>query len=160
MIRANLNGIKKVKAKLRANSTYARIANVAVKEIKKTIVSGNSPVKGKGRYQRYSPSYLDAIDAGYGAVGRYGKKPLPVNLVLSGKMINSLAFSISGGRILIEFTDKKAEYHDLLGAGKSKVLRRMLPTRNGEKLSARITKEIKAEITIVKNLLIRLGNTA
>jgi len=160
MAKINLNGFKKIRNELRKDKLYHSIGKTAVREVKKSIVSGLSPVKGQGRFQRYSPSYLDQIDNSAGAAGRYGKKPLPVNLILSGKMLNSLRYSISAGVITITFTDKKAIYHDYLGAGRSKVKRRMLPTIKGEKFTARINKELRKELTELKRLLIKLGNSA
>lgn len=107
---------------------------------------------GRSRYQKYSPSYVEAMQgkAAYftknGKVIRaeidqddkelvkfskelYGnKKQRPVNLKLSGKMLNSLKSRIvKDGRIRLWFSDEKAKYHDKLGAGKSKVFRRLLP---------------------------------
>ena len=58
---------------------------------------------------------------------------------LTGKMLDSFyikkKFNLKGFRYKMGFTDKKAVYHNTEGAGRSKVLRRLLPTRLGETFS-------------------------
>ena len=156
----NLKGFQKIKKELGNKAPYKAVAQTAVSEIKKSIANGVSPVRGKRKFRRYSSSYLNQILNGYGLTGRYGKRPLPVNMELSGKMMNSLKYKINAGKISLFFTDKKAEYHDISGVGKRKVKRRLLPTRPGEKLSVRIDKEIRGSIQKLTNRLVKLGNSA
>lgn len=79
---------------------------------------------GKSRYGGYSSGYINRMK---NADDMYGKKQRPVNLTLSGKMLRSLKSKIIKGKVKLWFTDEKAKYHDKLGAGKSKVFRRLLP---------------------------------
>ena len=96
--------------------------------IKDLISKGISPVKGYRRFAPYSPSYKEAIDS-----GRFpGKSKRPVNMTLSGKMMDSLDIRVRGENAEISFTDEKAVYHNDLGAGKAQTIRRLLPTNNGE----------------------------
>lgn len=137
--------------------------------ILKDILRGTSPVKGK-RFPKYSDSYRQSIrgrvqfftvSGGGGGkrviaikAGRgeklptipflLGKKISPVNLKLSGQMLRSLRVRSKGSsasrRIEIIFDDEIAVFHNKLGAGKSKTIRRLLPTESGERFNRRITK--------------------
>jgi hypothetical protein len=132
--------------------------------------SANKPNTGnRSRFQKYSKSYTEAMQgkAAYwtknGKVIRvpidqkdkelvqfsrqlYGnKKPRPVNMKLSGKMLNSLKHRINKKSLTVYFDDKKAVYHNVDGAGKSKVLRRLLP-RRGEEFSRLIQKKINETV--------------
>jgi len=113
-------------------------------EVKKEIVSaiqkGISPVSGKGRFANYSISYQGAIKKGY--YSRFAKALRPVNLTLSGQMLKSIKDRVTSKGFTIRFSDKKAKYHNEKGAGKSRVVRRMLPVNN-EKLSRAILSNIE-----------------
>lgn len=100
--------------------------------------AGNTPVQG-GLYKKsYSDSYKKQIQKQWSTI--FGKANQPVNLRLSGVLHESLkATKISQG-VNFNFDDPIAKYHDKLGAGKSKVIRRMLP-RTGEAWNKRITKK-------------------
>jgi len=115
-------------------------------DIVNTIKRGNSPVKGERRFVDYSDSYKAAIRGEVrfftdkqgkvrpilgGAVGLgYGKKLRPINLTLSGKMLNSVKGRVTDRGISLWFTSPIAKYHNIEGAGKSKTIRRMLPKSN------------------------------
>jgi len=135
---------------------------------------------GKSRYQKYSESYQDQITRraaylhfkGGGSVRiddeddqdfidelneyliKNGKKLRPVNLKVSGKMLKSLKSKITKNeKVTVWFTDEKAKYHDKEGAGKSKVLRRLLP-RGVEEFNRAIQRKIiDAAGEAVKDLL-------
>jgi hypothetical protein len=68
--------------------------------------------------------------------------------------MNSLNIRKGNGVAWVGFADKKAIYHDKLGAGKSKVIRRLLPTRQGEKFISNIDKDIRnlARLSVFKTL--------
>jgi len=123
---------------------FKRIAkaslSVALKgEIKQSIERGVSPVKGEGRFAKYSESYGDAIKA-----GKYKPKRVrPVNLKLTGVLLNSLKVLVIKSGLRISFDNKLADIHNREGAGKSKTKRRMLPTNNGEQFSRSITMRMK-----------------
>lgn len=121
------------------------------KQIIKEISQGRSPVKQANprRFQRYSDSYRKAIKK-----NRYGstKRVSPVNLKLTGKLLKSL-FSrpIGSNRIRIGFDNKLADIHNRRGAGKSGVVRRMLPTRAGETFTDSIFKSVLARLDKIAN---------
>lgn len=98
---------------------------IIIKEVRETIERGNSPVKGYKRFEEYSDVYKEAIKA-----GRYaseGKKKRPVNLTLTGKMLNSLIDKPTKNGFVIYFTSKLAKIHSEEGAGKSKTIRKIMP---------------------------------
>lgn len=119
------------------------IARLIVSFIKKGIspvqAGGKDPrgSSGRLRYQKYSDSYTDAM--GSGKLSQ--KKKRPVNLTLTGKMLKSIRVKSSSDALEVSFTDEKAIYHDVLGAGKSKTIRRMLP-HDGEDFNPRIRRKI------------------
>jgi len=88
-------------------------------EIIITILSGRSPVKGK-QFKQYSKKYADREKGG-------ARKPVDMNQ--TGKMLDSLVVKQIRGKpgIFIKFRDNLAVIHNKLGAGKSKVIRRLLP---------------------------------
>lgn len=98
-----------------------------------SISKGISPVKGEGRFVGYSETYIHEIKAG--EFKEYSKLVRPVNLKLSGEMLASGDTSPTANGVRIIFTDELADIHNRQGAGKSKVIRRLLPTIGGEALS-------------------------
>jgi hypothetical protein len=152
------------------------------------IIIGTSPVKGKGKWKRYSKSYKEQIEGksafrsnGKGGVKKYStvglsgkakkdmqktidklnkdfknkqkptKRISPVNLRLSGGLHRSLFSKTTGGvtsayKLIIGFADKLADIHNRQGAGKSKVKRRLLPTKSGEQFNRRITSTMLTEL--------------
>lgn len=113
-----------------------------------TIGKGISPVEGGGaqtgrssRFTNYSESYRKQISKG--RYSTHGKRLRPVNLQLSGKMRKSLKGRPTKEGITLYYTDKKANWHNEEGAGKSKVVRRLLPkTGTNEKLSRTINRPL------------------
>jgi len=122
--------IKKFKLKAKG-----RVAKSLEKEIVKSIERGVSPVKGKIRFPNYSRSYQKEIRAGRVD----GKRARPVNLKVTGELLKSIFFKITKKGVLIGFDNFLADIHNRRGAGKSKVVRRMLPTNQGEEFSRSIT---------------------
>jgi hypothetical protein len=91
--------------------------------------SGQRSVKsGVTGSRRKQGSYLSVLFAN-------GKRLRPVNLKVTGEMLRSIKSRIIKNGIAVWFTDEKAKYHNTLGAGKSKVIRRMLPSESGEQFS-------------------------
>ncbi len=140
--------------------------------VKALILAGISPVAKVGRrFQKYSASYLAFLKgevrfytsrgrvraysitsknkSGKSKKGKFpkpfpNKKLTPVNLYATGEMMDSLQMRAVRNTAYIGFTDEKAKYHDKLGAGKSRVIRRLLPTRQGEKFVSNIDRDVKA----------------
>lgn len=125
------NDIKKLDLSVRQiKNEFIRSAQESVKEIivDENIKKGFSPVKGAGRFEPYSKSYKDAIRKK--RYSQYGKKTTPVNLTLSGKMLDSFQVDKSSRGIVLRFKNKLSAIHNFLGAGPSKVIRPMLPIGN------------------------------
>ena len=115
--------------------------------IKDSIGAGISPVGKLKDFKKYSKSYTKAIAKTGGF--DVNKNASPVNLTLTGKLINSLKIVLGSDRINIRFDNEKFIYHNNEGAGKSKVKRRMLPTEQGEKFNKQITTSIKESLSRV-----------
>lgn len=101
-----------------------------------------SPVKGQGKWIRYSESYIKAIQGELGQT--WDKNVSPVNLKLSGELHNSLkvygvGFLSKVYVLRVQFTDFLADIHNRRGASKKKVIRRLLPTENGEQFNYGLT---------------------
>jgi hypothetical protein len=133
-----------------AKPRFFRMVDKFIKElIVSTIKKGISPVNqktaiekntgGKSRYQEYSESYINQMGKGSGALKN--KKRTPRNLELTGKMLKSIKSRKFKNYLKVRFSDKKAKYHNDEGAGKSKVIRRMLP-KDGEDFSRNIQNKI------------------
>jgi len=91
------------------------------------------------------------------------KQVSPVNLRHSGELHKSLKVFQAGGflstfRLVVEFRNKLADIHNRLGAGKSKVIRRLLPTRGGETFNRRISQNILSELQSAVNFVVKQFN--
>ena len=113
------------------------------KEIEDVIVdrirSGKSPVKGK-RFKDYSTQYSKRFKGGRARpVDMTGPPPD------GGKMIRSLTVrQRRQGQVIIEFKSQTAVWHDQEGAGRSKVIRRLLPSNRGEEFDSTTSRIINA----------------
>jgi hypothetical protein len=120
--------------------------DVSFNEVKTIIVDDNikrgfTPVKGKGKtFKKYSKSYEKAILS-----GRVFPKTetRPVNLTVSGAMLDSFQVSKKEDGIVLEFTDEIAKYHNNKGEGR--VHRPMLPESGGSFIKT-VDDKIKALI--------------
>ena len=134
----------------RAKPIFFRLLDKFIKdEILASIRRGVSPVNkggsdpkntgGKARFQKYSTSYVKAMGSG----DLSNKKQSPRNLELTGRMLKSIKSRKFKNYLRVWFTDAKAKYHNNLGAGKSKVIRRMTPNpKAGEEFNAGIRRKI------------------
>ena len=113
----------------------------AKKEVIGSIERGVSPVIKQGRFKKYSQSYRDDIRAG--RYRRFKKRERPVNLKLSGKLLKSFFSKVSKTGIIVGFDNFLAEIHNNKGAGKSKTIRRILPTEPGETFNRSITMKFR-----------------
>lgn len=159
---------------------FSKKALVPIKRaIVQDMIIGVSPVKSFGKWVKYSQDYKDVIsgkakfrgkgkgsyrteekDEEFFSKSSPTKLISPVNLRHSGGLHKSLFTRTYGGlrqrfRLIIGFDNFLADIHNNRGAGKSKVVRRMLPTEKGEKFNRRITSTIREELnnavkTIVK----------
>lgn len=141
---------------------------------------GISPVDGQGKFEKYSESYK-AVISGKGSFRKVGgkvifieglrdeallsaaspaKKKSPVTLRLTGQLHNALKMYTSGGftekfRLVFDWRDFLADIHNRRGAGKKKVVRRMLPTESGEDFNREISNTI---ITRLKKAANKIAN--
>lgn len=88
-----------------------------------------TPLSKTGKVQR------DKFEKGFGV----GKKQSPVNMRVSGDMLDSLTFNTSTG--ILGFSDEKAKWHNE-GEGKLPV-RRLLPNNPGERFNRRAEQRIR-----------------
>lgn len=119
--------IKKLEASVSAiKKEFIKTSSQEVERIivDENIRKGSSPVKGAGRFKPYSKSYKEAIRDGR---VQPKTKTSPVDLTLSGQMLNTFKVEKTRSGIVMKFTDKLAAIHNFLGAGKSRVVRPMLP---------------------------------
>jgi len=100
------------------------------------IASGKSPVEGQ-KFKKYSDGYA-----------KLKGKSAPVDMTVTAKMLSSLRIKTSKkGSMSLFFNSKIAKFHDILGAGKGKVIRRLLPRKNGERFADKINKVIRSIVT-------------
>ncbi len=131
--RQALKSIEKQIAKT-ATKSLLRNSDSITREIQNTILSGQSPVAGK-KFPNYSPAYAKKFKKG---------KLKPVDLFRSGEMLASLVITKLGRGISIVFASETAVFHDKLGAGISKVIRRLLPVPSkGETFKRNILRAIR-----------------
>ncbi|MCA9485962.1 MAG: hypothetical protein KC506_03910 [Nanoarchaeota archaeon] len=114
------------------------VGNELRKEVLSSIKRGVSPVKGQGRFQKYSESYTGIIKRGI-----KNKRVSPVNLTLSGELLDSIYVKLNNNKITIGFSDEKFEYHNKPESGSNMPARRLLPTEPGEEFSKSITLRIR-----------------
>ena len=126
---------------------FSKNGPIKIKQaINQDMIKGISPVKGGGKWTKYSPSYKKEISKGTSSRMRAaagGKRITPVNLRLTGQLHRSLKVSTTGGflrafKLVVAFNDFLADIHNKQGAGKSKVIRRLLPTESGDQFNRRI----------------------
>ena len=174
--------IPKVRADFSKGTGPLKVKQAIVQDM----IKGISPVKGKGKWKKYSEgyklqikneAYLDPVSGEFGIFRKIGgkirfiqvenkrlsgrsevqkqasptKKISPVNLRLSGGLHKSLKVNTKGGflsnfRLIVLFKNKLADIHNRLGAGKSKVIRRLLPTKKGESFNRTITAVLFSEV--------------
>lgn len=154
LVKAKLDKIRKqVKKKFLAEAPK-KLAKIMRREIiDNHILKGKSPVKGEGRFDRYSDSYRRMIKNPNGIFKAIGKKVTPVNLKVSGALLESFSIKETNKGLIIGFTDKVSGYHQ---KGTDKMPRRqMLPGAGGnEKFTNAISRAYNKEaVKIMKNIV-------
>lgn len=145
-IKTNLNTarMKRIIASEFRKATPSALKDSILKEIK----GGRSPVKGKGRFVKYSDDYLRAIRKG---TLPFPKRKRPVNMTLSGVMLENLFSEITAKGLKIGIRSELADIHNRQGAGKSKVVRRLLPTNRGEEFNKSIQLDLREALVKARN---------
>jgi hypothetical protein len=145
-----LMGIRTIEKKV-INQGWKEASKLMEQDIVASSERGASPVEGEKRFVEYSPSYKKAIKK-----GRYGSKKIrPVNLHLSGDMLKSIKSKKTSDGFSISFTKtvkgkNLAEIHSFEGAGKSKTIRKILPSEN-EEYKKSIKKRAKEHLKKITN---------
>ena len=127
------------------STTKNSLGQGVVDEAKDMISSGQSPVKGNGRFEKYSDSYIKFIRSTLGV--EYGKTVRPVNLKLSGGMLDAYGYksnkdSVSVG-IISSSSSKENEIAGYHNDGTDKMPQRQLVPKDGEEWAVRIMRVIK-----------------
>lgn len=154
-----LRGISPVKGQVR----YQKYSQSYIDQIKMNKAFLRNKKGGTFVIEKLSSAELDTYRAGDEAradnlINEYyikelnehllkaNKKVSPVNLKVSGDLLNSLTATRNERGVLIKFDDKKAKYHDIDGVGRAGTLRRLLPNtggRDGETFNDRLLRNIK-----------------
>lgn len=139
-VKVNFNDLKqKVKEFQRAVTDISK-ETLKVAIIDNSILLGISPVEGQGKFAKYSEMYKGQIRKG--VYKKDGKNISPVNLKLSGQMLDSFFVKKSEKGLKVGFSDEKAYEHTVRGVGFNKTKRKMLPVGPGEDFKRTIKKEI------------------
>lgn len=134
-VTVKLDGIEGVRREVNSARVKKKAAQLTIREMKTFISRGISPVLGFRRYPAYkNPKKYPA-----------GRKPnRPVNLKLSGDMLNALTFrdraktGIEIGWFRGKQKKKAANHND----GDTVPKRKILPTKKGERFNASITRKL------------------
>jgi hypothetical protein len=117
------------------------------REIIRDMNAGISPVQKAGKGKKYSPSYKKAIGTPSLQKKAVSTKSIsPVNLRLSGALHKSLKVFTKGNALIVQFNHFLADIHNRLGASKKKVVRRLLPTKQGERFNRNLEGFLFSEI--------------
>ena len=143
---------------------FRRIGPKSIRQkLLQNVRAGLSPVDGKGRFKKYSKGYRDEIRRARSKRMREAnpkKRPTKVTLNLSGTLHRSLKLFTSGGftetfKLVFDWDNFLADIHNNLGAGKSKIVRRILPTKKGETFNESINDEILLKLNNAAKNVIR-----
>ena len=141
--------LERIMETLKSARSLEEIGKVAVKEMRISLERGISPVRGERRFQKYSESYTKAIKAGW---LEHSKNVRPVNLILSGRMVNAITYKAQKGKLEVGIWDPEmvelASYHQ---EGTEKMpQRKFIPDTSGEYLTVTID---RALINKLKDLI-------
>ncbi len=124
-------------------TTVNAIGNTIVKQAKELIASGQSPVRGYGRFQVYSDSYKKQIRGAYGR--NLDKSVRPVNLTATGLMLDGYTFR-QKGRESIEVGVMKGNHAKLAvyhNDGTDKMPARPIVPEKDEEFSTSIMRDVR-----------------
>lgn len=134
-----LSAIKDLPKKIPRRQLKKKVGELLVDEIKEFAQSGESPVRGHGKFQRYTSDYA----------AKKGVSRSDVDLTDTERMLNSLSFVQTANGVSVgvrgALNEKKAETHNL-GTQRSKGIpvRRFIPVGN-EQFKAKIIKKVVSE---------------
>ena len=137
------------KAQIRGEAAFRTGKNGKVFAIKTTDLKQFTSKYAKSHFKEQNEPIKEKIAEMNKDFLAHGKRLRPINLTLSGKMLDSMFSKVENTKLVIGFTDEKASYHN---EGTDKIVRRaMLPTNKGEEFNKNITlrlREIARLITI------------
>lgn len=161
---------KKITAAILVNWNNARLANSVKAKYLELVRSGVSPVKGQGRFKKYSDSYVESIkgkvafrkikgrvvpirsgdilEGSASFFSRYGKAQRPVNLTLTGQMLRTVRIRRNPSLYYfeIDIDSPISEHHN---NGTSKMPRRALIPKEGEEFTRVLEKHIESELEAI-----------
>lgn len=131
--------IPDIKKSFLSNATTKRAIR---EEVIAHINEGNSPVRGE-KFLPYSDKYAELK----------GKKS-PVDMLVTGKMLRSLQIRRTKSSFLLSFRNKVAKFHNETG----RVIRRLLPTKRGERFSNTIEELILNAVEKARDIAVKNQN--
>lgn len=123
-------------------ATANAIGGTVVDKAKEMISSGQSPVRGIGRYIRYADSYRGMIKRKH----PQGKNITPVNLNLTGKMLDEYTFERVSDKVVRVGFVKETKSHEIARyhtEGNEKMPSRPLVPSKNEEWAVSIMQAIK-----------------
>jgi hypothetical protein len=134
-VKVTASGFEEIKRRMGSQAVGRRVAKLIIDEMKKSLSRGVSPVRGVRRFPRYKDPMNYPGDQ---------KSRLPVNLKLSGDMLDSLAPVFRGSRMWIEIgkdqTDKASAHQE---GTPHMAARRFMPTNEGEEFTVTIQRSVR-----------------
>jgi phage gpG-like protein len=119
--------------RLKGDALGRELGPAVIKELKDFVSKGVSPIEGERRFERYKdPTTYPGGE----------KNRVPVNLKLTGEMLNSITWKPIEGGVLIEAKDPKAIYHHTGTANMA--ARPFIPMMPGQTFNQSITRTIRA----------------
>lgn len=130
------DGLASIVKQLQSPAVNRKVGELVVDEMRDSLKSGLSPVRGIRRFTPYKDREKYPAD----------RKPArPVNLYLSGEMLAALEPFIRGSRLYVGVRDSeqavKAKAHQEGTANMA--ARRFMPTADGEEFTVTITRKIR-----------------
>ena len=136
-VKVSAPSLKSIQAELSKPSTQTFIANSVIDLTKKFIATGTSPVLGERRFVPYKDKDKYPGDK---------KNSRPVNLYLSGQMLDAITFRLLKNSIQIGIWDKdqrkKAETHMFGLNGVPQ--RKFLPVEQGDQFNVTIARSMRS----------------
>lgn len=130
------DAIRNAIAELKSARVQSEIGETVISEMKKSLKVGVSPVKGERRLEPYvnPKSYPGKL-----------KPRSPVNLELSGDMLDALDYKVSDGRVTVGIFDgKEAVKARAHNDGEGNMPRRhFMPTDKGDELNVTISQKVR-----------------
>lgn len=167
-VTVNLPVINAIK-ELNSLKNQIKVGNEVIEAARDLIASGQSPVAGFGRFEDYSGAKRSIRGKKghggypYNVMKQYpSKKVRPVNLELSGEMLDALTVreGASGPKIGIfdRAMNERAKTHNYGDPDKNIPERHFWPTRDGEKFTVSVQRMIKDSYSSILSGILKKNN--